>query len=43
MRKVYGVGTVSPYEQELLKVAVPELKKNIEKGFEFAKQKLASL
>jgi malate dehydrogenase len=41
--KVYGLGTISDYEKELLSVALPELKKNIEKGVEFAKQRTANL
>lgn len=38
--KVFGIGTTSPFEQELLKVCIPELKASIEKGVQFAKSKL---
>ncbi|CAJ0638845.1 9420_t:CDS:2 [Entrophospora sp. SA101] len=30
--KIYPLGEVSPYEKELLSAAIPELKKNIDKG-----------
>jgi hypothetical protein len=43
VEKVFGVGTITGSEQELLKVAFVELKKNIEKGVEFAKAKTANL
>jgi malate dehydrogenase len=33
---VKGMGKVNAFEEGLLKEAVPELKKNIEKGIEFA-------
>ncbi|CAJ0913907.1 6225_t:CDS:2, partial [Entrophospora sp. SA101] len=35
--KIYPLGEVSPYEKELLSAAIPELKKNIDKGVSFAK------
>jgi malate dehydrogenase len=34
--KVLPLGKLSSYEKELLSVALPELKKNITKGVEFA-------
>lgn len=33
--KIHDLGTLSAYEQELLKACVPELQKNIAKGVEF--------
>lgn len=41
--KVHAVGSLSAYEEELLKVCVSDLQKNIQKGFEFAKTKTANL
>lgn len=35
--KIYPLGEVSPYEKELLSAAIPELKKNIDKGVSFVK------
>ena len=32
---IHPIGTMSAYEQELFKAAIPELKKNIEKGIIF--------
>jgi malate dehydrogenase len=34
--KIHDLGNLSPQEQELVKAALPELKKNIEKGVKFA-------
>jgi malate dehydrogenase len=39
MKKNLGMGPLSPYEQELLKAAIPELKKNIKKGEDFVNKK----
>lgn len=39
VEKNLGLGKISKFEDELLKVALPELKKNIQKGEEFAKAK----
>ncbi|CAG8456007.1 9289_t:CDS:2 [Paraglomus brasilianum] len=38
VKKIHPVGKVSDYEQELINAALPELKKNIEKGIKFAKE-----
>lgn len=38
LEKNLGLGKLSDYEQELLKAAIPELKKNIKSGVEFAKK-----
>ncbi|OCB88349.1 NAD-malate dehydrogenase [Sanghuangporus baumii] len=38
VEKIYPVGPISPEEQKLLDAALPELKKNIEKGRAFAAQ-----
>ncbi|KAJ1656666.1 Malate dehydrogenase, cytoplasmic [Dispira simplex] len=35
VEKINGLGELSPFESELLKAAVPELKKNIQKGYNF--------
>jgi malate dehydrogenase len=35
VKKIYPVGELSKYEQELIDAALPELKKNIEKGIKF--------
>lgn len=37
VEKNLGMGNLSNYEQELLKLALPELKKNIQKGIDFMK------
>lgn len=42
VEKIFGVGTLSVYEDELLKTCLGELKKNIDKGVEFAVQKMKS-
>jgi len=34
--KIHPLGQLSPAEEELLKAALPELKKNIDKGIKFA-------
>jgi len=39
VQKNLGLGNLSPYEQELLKAAIPELKKNIQKGEDFVHKK----
>lgn len=36
LEKNLGLGTLSDFEQELLKAALPELKKNIQAGIDFA-------
>lgn len=36
VEKIHELGQISPAEEELLKAALPELKKNIEKGIKFA-------
>ncbi|VDN96312.1 unnamed protein product [Rodentolepis nana] len=36
VEKVFGTGNVNKYETELLKNAIPELKKNIQRGKDFA-------
>nr|CDS31858.1 malate dehydrogenase [Hymenolepis microstoma] len=36
VEKVFGIGNVNKYETELLKIAIPELKKNIQRGKDFA-------
>lgn len=33
---IHPAGTLSDYEKKLMEAAIPELKKNIEKGVEFA-------
>jgi len=33
--KIYPLGSISPYEEQLVEAALPELKKNIEKGQQF--------
>jgi len=38
LEKNLGLGKLSDYEQELLKAAIPELKKNIKSGVDFAKK-----
>lgn len=35
LEKNLGLGKLSDYEQQLLKAAIPELKKNIKKGEDF--------
>lgn len=35
VEKIHPIGNLSPYEQELVKAAIPELKGNIEKGVSF--------
>ncbi|KAJ1986300.1 Malate dehydrogenase, cytoplasmic [Dimargaris cristalligena] len=35
VEKINGLGELTAYEQELLQAAIPELKKNIQKGFDF--------
>jgi len=37
VEKIYEVGKVSPYEENLLEAAISDLKKNIKKGVEFVK------
>lgn len=37
IEKNFGMGSLSPFEEGLLKLAMPELKKNIEKGEKFVK------
>jgi len=36
VQKIHPLGELSPAEEQLVKEALPELKKNIEKGFKFA-------
>jgi len=36
-RKVNGYGTLSSFEQQKFKEAIPELQKNIQKGIDFVK------
>ncbi|KAM3185555.1 hypothetical protein ACTXT7_006114 [Hymenolepis weldensis] len=36
IEQVFGIGNVNKYETELLKIAIPELKKNIQRGKDFA-------
>ncbi|VUZ46736.1 unnamed protein product, partial [Hymenolepis diminuta] len=36
VEQVFGIGNVNKYETELLKTAIPELKKNIQRGKDFA-------
>lgn len=38
VEKNLGLGKLSSYEEGLLKLAIPELKKNIQKGEDFAKK-----
>lgn len=38
IEKNLGMGKLSSYEQELLKVALPELKDNIQKGIDFVQK-----
>lgn len=38
LEKNLGLGQLSAFEESLVKAAVPELKKNIEKGEKFANQ-----
>ncbi|KAJ1977118.1 Malate dehydrogenase, cytoplasmic [Dimargaris xerosporica] len=35
VENIHGLGDLTAYEHELLKAAIPELKKNIEKGYKF--------
>jgi malate dehydrogenase len=37
VKTIFPLGKVNTYEQKLYDAAVPELKKNIEKGIEFVK------
>ncbi|XP_037052481.1 malate dehydrogenase, mitochondrial-like [Bradysia coprophila] len=37
VRVAYGLPKMNKYEEELLRMAVPELKENVEKGIEFAR------
>jgi len=39
VEKIFEIGTLSTYEQELLEKAIPELKKNIETGVQFFHEK----
>ena len=39
LQKNLGLGKLSDYENELLKNAIPELKKNIQKGEDFVNKK----
>ena len=41
--KIHGYGILSNYEKELFKAAIPELKKNIEKGIEYVNKSNTSL
>jgi len=41
--KIHSIGVVSAYEKELLSVCLQDLKKNIQKGVDFALQKKAAL
>ncbi len=36
--KIHPVGDISPYEQDLLDAAIPDIQANIKKGVEFANQ-----
>ena len=36
--KIYPVGDITPYEQDLLDAAIPDIQANIKKGVEFANQ-----
>lgn len=38
LEKNLGLGNLNDFEKELLKAAIPELKKNIEAGVKFANQ-----
>lgn len=38
VRVAYGLPKMNDYEEELLRVAIPELKKNVEKGIEFVRK-----
>jgi malate dehydrogenase len=35
VEKIHPLGNISPVEQKLVEAAIPELKKNIEKGLQF--------
>lgn len=37
VEKIYPLGKLSPYEEQLIELAIPELKKNIENGVKFVK------
>lgn len=39
VQKNLGLGKLSDYENQLLKAAIPELKKNIQKGEDFVNKK----
>lgn len=38
VEKILGTGQLSKYEEEMVQAAIPELKKNIEKGVKFIKE-----
>ncbi len=38
VRVAYGLPKMNDYEEELLRLAIPELKKNVEKGIEYARK-----
>jgi malate dehydrogenase len=40
VEKIHEIGPISSYEKKLLDACIPELKKNIEKGVDFAKKNL---
>lgn len=42
VQKNLGLGKLSDYENQLLKAAIPELKKNIQKGEDFVNKKWKS-
>jgi len=35
VEKIHPLGSITPAEQKLVEAAIPELKKNIEKGLNF--------
>lgn len=43
IQKNMGLGKLSDYENQLLKAAIPELKKNIQKGEDFVNKKWESV
>lgn len=43
VQKNLGLGKLSDYENQLLKAAIPELKKNIQKGEDFVNKKWESV
>ena len=34
--KIHPIGDVTPYEQDLIDAAIPDIKANIQKGIDFA-------